>query len=181
MRCKAIFCVFPLARLYLIFIAHQFSFDRRLLKIVLQSLNPLHNLFLLKMKQFIFVIIFTIFVAYGDARVITKRQVGQPNFGFGQPGFGFGQPNFGGFNQNQPQGQGIFFPGQFPGQFSQFPQGQQGQGQQGQFPQGQQGQGQQGQFPQGQQGQGQQGQQGQGQQPQGQQQSTTLAPQVLSK
>lgn len=128
------------------------------------------------MKQFIFVIIFTIFVAYGDARVITKRQVGQPNFGFGQPGFGFGQPNFGVFNQNNPQGQGIFFPGQYPGQFGQFPQGQQGQGQQGQqFPnqQGQQGQGQQ--FP------NQQGQQGQGQQPQGQQQSTTLAPQVLSK
>jgi len=133
------------------------------------------------MKQFIFVIIFSIFVAYGDARVITKRQVGQANFGFGQPGFGFGQPNFGGFNQNTPQSQGIFFPGQYPGQFGQFPQEQPGQqfpNQQGQqqFPnqQGQQGQGQQ-QFP------NQQGQQGQGQQPQGQQQSTTLAPQVLSK
>ncbi|XP_070504990.1 uncharacterized protein [Chironomus tepperi] len=141
------------------------------------------------MKQFIFAIILTIFAASSDARVISKRQIGQPNFGFGQPGFGFGQP----------QGQNVFFPGQFPGQFQgqgQFPnqqwQGRPQQGQQGQFPQqGQQGQfpqqGQQVQFPQqGQQGQfPQQGQQGQfqnqqGQQGQVQQQSTTLAPQVLS-
>ncbi|KAL7010861.1 hypothetical protein ACKWTF_013981 [Chironomus riparius] len=126
------------------------------------------------MKQFIFAIIFTIFIASSHARVINKRQVGQQNFGFGQPGFGFQPPNFGGIRP----GEGIFFPGQFQTQFGQNPQ----QGQQFPNQQGQQFPNQQGQ--QGQQFQGQQGQQGQqfpnqqGQQVQ--QQSTTLAPQVQS-